>query len=176
MDGNSMHPVSQFLSVFLSIYMWIIVIAALISWVRPDPHHPIVKFLYSVTEPVLKPIRQRIGIISGIDISPFILILSIMFFVLYLKTGRFILAFTQTLDTLLSIYMWIMIISALTSWVSPDPRNTVVRFLHAATDPVLRPIRRRIGIISGIDLSPMIVILVILFIKTFIITSLNDQL
>ncbi len=172
MDGNLMHPISQLLIIFLSTYMWIIVINALISWVRPDPRNPIVKFLHSVTEPVLRPIRQRIGIISGIDISPLILILVIMLFIVYLKTGSLLLALAQTLNTLLSIYMWIMIISALISWIKPDPFNPIVRFLHAATDPVLRPIRKHIGVISGIDISPIIVILAILFIKSYIITSL----
>jgi len=61
----------------LELYIWIIIIAAILSWVRPDPYHPIVRFLYSVTEPVFRPIRRRIGIWSGIDISPFIVILII---------------------------------------------------------------------------------------------------
>jgi YggT family protein len=78
------------------------------------------------------------------------------------------------LDTILTIYMWIIIISALISWVSPDPYNPIVRFLYSVTDPVLRPIRKRIGIAMGIDISPMILILLILFIKYFLVASLFD--
>ena len=79
------------------------------------------------------------------------------------------------LDSILSIYMWIIIISALISWVNPDPYNPIVRFLHSVTDPVLRPIRRRLGMAMGVDISPLIVILIIMFIKHFIIASLFDM-
>ncbi len=88
--------------------------------------------------------------------------------------GNFISAIANVLDIILSIYMWIVIIAALVSWVSPDPYNPIVRFLYRATDPVFRPVRRVIGTIGGIDLSPMIVILAIYFIRYFVITSLKE--
>jgi YggT family protein len=59
-------------------YMWVLIIRALISWVNPDPWNPIVQFLYRITEPVLRPIRQRLPM-TGIDFSPIIVILAIMF-------------------------------------------------------------------------------------------------
>ena len=83
-------------------------------------------------------------------------------------------AVASILNTLLEIYKWIIIISALITWVSPDPYNPIVRFLYSVTDPVLRPIRRRIGIVMGIDISPLIVILIIIFIQMFFIGSLSD--
>lgn len=88
--------------------------------------------------------------------------------------GNLLLAVAQILNIVLSIYMWIIIIAALISWVNPDPYNPIVRFLYSVTAPVLRPIRRRIGIWSGIDISPLIVILIIWFIKSFLITSLIE--
>jgi len=88
--------------------------------------------------------------------------------------GNLFHAIAYVLDLLLTVYMWIIIISALISWVNPDPYNPIVRFLYSVTDPVLRPIRNRIGITAGIDISPMIVILIILFIKYFLIQSLFD--
>jgi YggT family protein len=62
----------------LSLYMFIIVARALISWVSPDPYNPIVQFLYTVTEPALRPVRSRLPI-TGVDISPIIIILVIIF-------------------------------------------------------------------------------------------------
>ncbi len=88
--------------------------------------------------------------------------------------GNLLLAIAQILDIVLSIYMWIIIISALISWVTPDPYNPIVRFLYSVTDPVLRPIRKRLGIWSGIDISPLIVILIIIFTKRFLVASLFD--
>jgi YggT family protein len=88
--------------------------------------------------------------------------------------GNLLMAIASILDIVLSIYMWIVIIAALLSWVNPDPYNPIVRFLHAVTEPVLRPIRRRIGYGLGVDFSPMVVILGILFVKYFLIASLRD--
>ena len=86
--------------------------------------------------------------------------------------GNFINAITTILDIVLTLYMYIIIVAALISWVNPDPYNPIVRFLYSVTDPVLRPIRRKIGMVMGIDISPMIVILLIYFIKHFFIASL----
>lgn len=84
-------------------------------------------------------------------------------------------AIATILDLVLTIYMWIIVIAALISWVNPDPYNPIVRFLYRATEPVLRRIRGVIPIGGfGIDLSPMIAILLILFIKYFIIPTLMD--
>jgi YggT family protein len=89
--------------------------------------------------------------------------------------ANLLLAIAKILDILLSIYMWIIIISALLSWVNPDPYNPIVRFLRTVTEPVLRPIRRIIGFRLGvIDISPMVVILAILFVKSFLIQSLIE--
>ena len=88
--------------------------------------------------------------------------------------GNLFHALAYILDTLLTIYMWIVIISALISWVNPDPYNPIVSFLYSVTEPVLRPIRRRLGFSMGLDISPMIVILAIMFIKYFIVASLFD--
>jgi YggT family protein len=88
--------------------------------------------------------------------------------------ANLLLAIAQILDILFTVYMWIIIISALISWVNPDPYNPIVRFLRSVTEPVLRPIRKRLGISMGIDFSPMIVILSILFVKYFLIHSLIE--
>jgi len=69
----------QLIDLFLTIYIWIIIARAIISWVNPDPYHPLVRFLYRVTEPVLAPVRRIIPPIAGIDISPVIVIFVIFF-------------------------------------------------------------------------------------------------
>jgi len=87
--------------------------------------------------------------------------------------GDLIVSVAKILDILLGMYKWIIIISALISWVNPDPYNPVVRFLYQVTDPVLRPIRRLIGYRLGpIDISPLIVIIAIIFVQSFLIRTL----
>jgi YggT family protein len=89
--------------------------------------------------------------------------------------GNFLAAVAHVMDVVLTLYMWIVIISALISWVNPDPYNPVVRFLRGATEPVLRPIRARLPMSMGIDFSPIIVILGILFLKRFLVASLLEM-
>jgi YggT family protein len=83
-------------------------------------------------------------------------------------------AIAKILNFALWSYMWIIIIRALISWVSPDPYNPIVRFLVAVTEPVLYPIRKRVPYLGGIDFSPFIVVLVIIFLQVFAVNSLTD--
>ncbi|MCS6292172.1 MAG: YggT family protein [Nitrospirota bacterium] len=78
------------------------------------------------------------------------------------------------LDYVLWLYMWIIIARALISWVNPDPWNPIVQFLDRATEPVLAPIRRWMGWRMGIDLSPIIAILILTFLQFAVVQSLKD--
>ncbi|PKL51444.1 MAG: hypothetical protein CVV37_06410 [Nitrospira bacterium HGW-Nitrospira-1] len=87
--------------------------------------------------------------------------------------GDLVIAFAKIVDALLGLYKWVIIIAALISWVNPDPYNPIVRFLYSVTEPVFRPIRRLIGYRLGpIDISPIIVILAIIFIQLFLVSTL----
>ncbi len=86
--------------------------------------------------------------------------------------GNLLLAIANVLDILLNIYMWVIIIRALISWVSPDPYNPIVRFLYQATEPVLYRVRRYLPYTGGIDFSPLVVILIIIFLRTFLVNTL----
>lgn len=87
--------------------------------------------------------------------------------------GDLLISIAKILDWLLEVYKWVIIIAALISWVNPDPYNPIVRFLYSVTEPALRPVRRLIGYRLGpIDISPIIVILVIIFIQSFLVRSL----
>jgi YggT family protein len=89
--------------------------------------------------------------------------------------GQFVHFIASALSLLLNFYFWLIIIGALLSWVSPDPRNPIVRFIYGVTEPVLYHIRRRLPfvIVGGLDLSPIVVILGILFAQTVIVESLR---
>jgi YggT family protein len=87
--------------------------------------------------------------------------------------GDLLITIARIVDLLLEAYKWVVIIAALISWVNPDPYNPIVRFLHAVTEPVFRPIRRLIGYRLGpIDISPIIVILAIIFIQSFLVKTI----
>jgi len=88
--------------------------------------------------------------------------------------GIFVRAVAQILDLALTIYMWIVIVRALLSWVGPDPYNPIVRFLNNVTEPVLGQIRRRLPISFGaLDFSPLILLLAIVLLRSWLVTSLK---
>jgi YggT family protein len=74
----------------------------------------------------------------------------------------------------LFVYMWMIIIRAVISWVNPDPYNPIVQFLYRSTEPVLQPVRRAVPIGWGIDFSPLVVILAIMFLDQFLVASLRE--
>jgi YggT family protein len=88
--------------------------------------------------------------------------------------GNVLLGIATVLDYVLWLYMWIIIARALISWVNPDPWNPIVQFLDRATEPVLTPIRRWMGFRMGIDLSPIIAILILTFLQFAVVQSLKD--
>jgi YggT family protein len=84
-------------------------------------------------------------------------------------------ALAQVLDYVLWSYVWILLGRVVISWVNADPANPIIRFLHAATDPVLERVRRLLPMqAGGFDLSPILVWLVILFLQRFLVRSLYD--
>ncbi len=86
-----------------------------------------------------------------------------------------IIAIANVTDILLTVYMWLIIGRAIISWVNPDPYNPIVRFLYSVTEPVLKRARRLIPPIGGtIDISPIVVLILITFLKQALVRSLLE--
>jgi len=88
--------------------------------------------------------------------------------------SNFLLALAKLINVVLGIYIWIVIARAVISWVSADPYNPIVRFLVQVTEPLLSRIRRFLPPMGGIDLSPMLLILVIIFLQSFLAPTLQQ--
>mgnify|MGYP001315415342 FL=1 len=87
--------------------------------------------------------------------------------------GNFLGATAKVLDIVLVLYTWIIIIRALLSWVNPDPYNPIVQFLYNITEPVLYRVRQLLPMSGmGIDFSPIVVLLLIIFLQTFLVNTL----
>lgn len=83
-------------------------------------------------------------------------------------------AIAQILDMALTAYMWVVIISAVLSWVNPDPYNPIVRFLRNLTEPVFWKVRKLVpfAVVGGLDLAPVLVIFAIYFVRIFVVGNL----
>jgi YggT family protein len=78
--ANLIDAIATILKLVLDAYFWILIARAILSWVNPDRHNPIVRFLYLVTEPVLRPIRRWLPTYQmGLDLSPLVVMLAIYF-------------------------------------------------------------------------------------------------
>ena len=88
--------------------------------------------------------------------------------------SRFVETIAELIDMVLTAYLIIVFARAVISWVNPDPYNAIVRFLYQATEPVFRWVRRRLPFLmgAGMDFTPMVVILAILFVQRFVLPVL----
>ncbi len=89
-----LEALAYILNLGLTIYMWLIIARALLSWVNPDPYNPIVRFLYNITEPVMGWVRRRVPLVfGGLDLSPILVLLAIVFLQKFLVASLLDLAF-----------------------------------------------------------------------------------
>ncbi|ATX81552.1 YggT family protein [Mariprofundus ferrinatatus] len=87
--------------------------------------------------------------------------------------GYFLQALAGVIHVLLMTAMFVVIARAVLSWVSPDPYNPIVRLINQFSEPLLFPVRKRVPYIGGIDLSPLIVLLAIMFLDNFLVATLQ---
>jgi len=90
--------------------------------------------------------------------------------------SQFVSAVAVILGSLLTLYTWLVIAAAILSWVSPDPRNPIVRFLYGVTEPVLYEIRRRLPFVyqGGFDFSPLVLLAGIMLVQYVVVASLHE--
>ena len=91
--------------------------------------------------------------------------------------GNLLVALAGVLSLALNLYLYIVIARALVSWVNPDPYNPIVRFLYASTEPVFYRVRRALPLYTGgIDFSPIVVLVAIYFLKSFLVDRKSTRL
>src|SRR5262245_25245791 len=87
--------------------------------------------------------------------------------------SNFLVATAVLVDTVLNIYWWIIIASAILSWVNPDPYNPIVRFLRSATEPVMYRVRRVLPLaFGGVDFTPLVLLLAVQFLRMFLVPTI----
>lgn len=156
-------------------YILAVMLRFLLQCVRADFYNPLVQFLVRLTNPPLLPLRRIIPGYRGLDLAAVVLAFALQVVEMLLITlllgqpvgvgGLLLLAALELLKLLINIYLWGVIIQAVLSWFNPDPYHPAARVLAQLTAPVLRPARRIIPPISGVDLSPMLVVVALIFVS-----------
>jgi YggT family protein len=156
-------------------YLLAVMLRFLLQCVRADFYNPLVQFLVRITNPPLWPLRRIVPGYHGLDLAAVVLAFVLQLLEVWLVTTLLgqrasvgvllLLAFGELLKLVINIYLWSVVIQAVLSWVNPDPRHPIIRLLAQLTAPVLRPARRLIPPISGVDLSPILVVVTLIFIS-----------
>ena len=162
----------------------LIVLRVLLQWVRANFYNPICQFLYKATNPVLMPLRKIVPSWRNIDIAGIALawlITALKLVLLYATLGEslgvlglVVLALADLIDFVLLLYIVLILARVVISFVGADSYHPIVPLVMQLTEPVLKPVRRVLPAVSGIDFSPMVALLAITLARVLIAKPLLD--
>ena len=163
------------------LYIMAVLLRFLLQLVRADFYNPISQAIVKVTSPLLNPLRKVIPGVGGMDVASLVLALILQLALLYLLlfmrgvapamvpfTTVLISSLLKLASEFLNIYMFSLIIIAISSWVAPNSYNPGLMLLHQITEPLTSRVRKVIPPIGGLDFSLMAVMLVIITLKNFL--------
>ena len=180
---RSDNPIIFLIETLFDLYIIVLMLRFILQWVQADFYNPISQFIVKATSPVVAPARKLIPGVSGIDLATIIVIIvfiAIKIFIIALLSG-----YTPTLLALLltgirdfitlvlNIFIFAIIIHAILSWINPDPYNPVSGILFSITRPVLEPFRSIIKPVGGLDLSPLVALIALMFIERLVVYLFN---
>ncbi len=163
------------IGVLFNFYILLVMLRFLLQAVRADFYNPMSQFVVRLTTPALRPLRRIVPGIGGVDVAALVLLLALQLLELVLIHSivgetlnpaiLLVLALGELVSTALMIFIVAIIIQAVLSWVQPAAYNPFTVVLYQLTTPILRPFRRLLPPVSGIDLSPMIALLVLYLLR-----------
>jgi len=186
MGSHFGNATSFLISALFGMYILAIMLRFLFQWVRADFSNPISQFIYKVTNPPLMPLRRFIPGYRGLDFSAILLMVVLQcveLLIIGLLPGHPMPAFpgliawamAELIGLWINVYIFGIIILAVISWINPTGYNPIVGLISQVTNPVMRPVRRLIPPMSGLDLSPMFALFVLIFVKMALVDLLIHQ-
>jgi YggT family protein len=177
--GYLSNPLVFLVDTITWLYIVAIMLRFLLQCVRADFYNPYSQFLVKITNPPLKPLRRIIPGWGGIDVAALVLMLLVQILAIALillingvavqVPALLIVAVVKLVVLLIHMYMFTIIVQALLSWIQPGAYNPLTGLLYSLNEPLLRPARRLIPPISGIDLSPIAVLIALQVLKMLLV-------
>lgn len=162
-------PLIFLVNTLFSLYILAVMLRLLLQWVRADFHNPLAKFLITITQPLLRPLRRFIPPIGNLDTASLFLLLVLTMVKLAIISSLAvkvpaisILAWASIGDLIsltFDIFKIAILIQVILSWVAPTSYNPATILLYHLTEPLLRPARNLVPPIGGLDLSPLVVLI-----------------
>ena len=185
MNGQYFNNAGVFLvSTLFGLYILAVMLRFLLQTVRADFYNPLVQVLVKITNPLLVPLRRLIPGMFGLDMAAVVLLLVLqaaeLMIVAFLLGGNLppvtllIGSIAKLLGLVVTIYFWIILIQVVLSWVAPTTYNPAVAAIGSLTEPLLRPIRRALPDLGGLDLSPLLAVVGLQLLKMLVVWPLRD--
>ena len=162
----------------------LVVLRVLLQCVRANFYNPVCQFLYKLTNPVLMPLRKIIPAWRNLDVAGTVLawlLTAIKLALLYVLAGQglgvaglVVMAFADLVNFVLMLYLGLILVRVLLSWISLERSNPVVPLIFQLTEPVLKPLRRILPAIGGFDLSPIAAWLAVLLGQVLVVAPIMD--
>lgn len=167
------------------LYIFILLLRIVLQWVNADSYNPLFVLIAKLTNPPLHPICRIIPSLHGIDLAAIILLLGLemikIAFLVWLQinttphlVGLLVLGFAELLNQLTNIFFYAVIALTILSWISPLAQGPLVEIVVRVSEPLLKPIRRILPRFSGLDFSPLIVIIGLKLLSILLVQPLTQ--
>ena len=185
MNGNYLSNAGIFLVDFVfGLYILAVILRFLLQFVRADFYNPLAQAIVTITNPPLRPLRRIIPALGSWDTSSLVLMLvlqmisSLLIFILLGVSpnivGLVITALGELLEKIVYIFMFGIFIQVVISWVAPSTYNPVLSIIDSLTTPIMRPARKLVPPMGGLDLSPMVAIVGLTLCLMLIVQPVKD--
>lgn len=186
MSGGYFSNAGVFLiQTIFGMYILAVLLRLLLQIVRADFYNPFSQFLVKITSPVLVPLRRVIPGLFGVDLASVLLLLALQMAELALigllinqgwhLSGLLLLAVADLIALLLNVFLFSILIQVILSWVRPGEHNPLTALLYSLNEPLLAPARRMLPPMAGLDLSPIIVLVVLQLASMLIVAPLSNM-
>jgi YggT family protein len=178
MGANANNAFFYLISTLFDVYLWIVMVRVILQAVRADFYNPISQLIWQLTQPILRPLQKVLPKYRQWDVAGFGLMFVIA--VIYIHVVAAILsqgvggisalwfALLKLVVLALNLYTFTLVVQAILSWVGPGVSNPAGSILWSINEPLLRPVRRVIPPMSGLDLSPLVVIVALQFVSLLV--------
>ena len=185
MTGNYLANAGVFIIDFVfGLYILTVILRFLLQLVRADFYNPLAQAIVTITNPPLRPLRRAIPAIKSIDTASIILmvvlqvIASLLIFLIQGYSanliGLLVIAIGELAGKVVYVFIFAIFIQVIASWVAPGSYNPVLALVDSLTAPIMRPLRRLIPPLGGLDLSPMVAILFLYLSLMLIVQPIKD--
>ena len=184
--GSYLANAGEFLiTLVFQFYILAVILRFLLQLARADFYNPISQFLITITNPVLRYLRRWIPGYAGIDWPSIILMFTLQCIELSLValikpvafpaiSGLLLLTLTYLIKMIIWIYIVLILIQVIISWINPGTYSPVTVLMYQLTDPLLRPCRRMIHPVGGLDFAPLIALIVMQLLLMLLVAPMQD--